>query len=130
MAYADWTYYSEEFGGAGEQAVIEPMLERASDAIDALTFSRISAVGWDGLTEFQQEKVRRACCLQADFMADNADAIESAMSEYSINGVTMRFGNPSLFEVRSGVPVANSAMALLRATGLTSGMARRGEVRA
>lgn len=130
MAYADWTYYSEEFGGAGEQAVIEPMLVRASDAVDALTYCRINAIGWDALTEFQREKVRRACCLQADFLAGNAEALESPLESYSINGVAMSFGNAALYTLVGGVPVANSALSLLRATGLTARLFHPSEVRA
>ena len=128
MPYADYTWYRDVFGGkAGEGIAI--YLDRASDAVDALTFNRIRAIGWDSLTEFQQGNVRRACCIQADFLAENADALDTALSAYAINGVSMEFGNGALYRVVGGVPVSNAALALIRATGLASLMARPQEVR-
>lgn len=118
--YADWAYYTGEYGGTAPELEIVPKLRAANDACDALTFSRIRAIGWEKLTEYQQDAVRRACCMQADFLYENADAVESSMSRYSINGVTMEFGNPSLYQMCNGVPVSNAALALLKQTGLTS----------
>lgn len=118
--YADWTYYSETYGGSGAQAEVEPLLERASDDIDNLTLSRICAIGWDKLTDFQRSKIQRACCIQADFLRENADAVESAFKEYAINGVKMVFGNDALYKVIDGVAMSNAAYALLKQTGLTS----------
>lgn len=128
MPYADYDWYRDAFDGkAGEGITL--YLDRASDAIDALTLNRIRALGWDSLTEFQQGNVRRACCIQADFLAENADALDTALSAYAINGVSMQFGNGALYQVVGGVPVANAALALIRATGLASLMAWRREVR-
>ena len=129
MAYADYSWYAGEFGGKLAEDEAAPLLERASDAVDKLTFSRIPALGWDGLTEFQQGKVRRACCLQAEFLAENADALESPLAAYAVNGVSMQFGNGSLYRVEGGLPVANAALACLAATGLMSGCPTRREVR-
>lgn len=118
--YADWAYYSGEYGGTASEQDIMPMLRAANDACDALTFSRINAIGWDGLTEFQRDLVRRACCVQADFLLENGDAVWSAMSSYSINGVSMAFGNAASYTVQGGVAVSNDALSLLRRTGLTA----------
>lgn len=128
MAYADYTYYAGEYGGEADYDEMVPLLESASDTIDKLTFGRVAVAGFDNLTEFQQAKIKRACCLQADFMLDNADALDSSIESYAINGVSMTFGNPSLYSVVGGVPVRNSALALLRQTGLASGMAYPCEV--
>lgn len=126
--YADYDYYVTEYGGTAERAEIEPRLEAASDTIDALTFGRIEARGWDTLTAFQREKVQRACCLQASFLLENADAVESAMTSYSINGVSMQFGNSALYCVVDGVPVSNMAKKLLEQTGLSCRLAMGREV--
>lgn len=128
MPYADYTWYANEYGGAGEEGICI-YLDRASDHVDALTFNRIRAIGWDNLTEFQRERVRKACCVQADFLAENADVLDTALSSYAINGVTMTFGNGALYRVVAGVPVANDAMALIRSTGLASALAHPKEVR-
>lgn len=127
MAYADYATYKANGGTAPERDIL-PMLDAASDAIDALTFDRINAIGWDRLTERQRDLVERACCLQADFLLDNGDAVYSAMTRYSINGVTMEFGNAALYRVVGGVAVSNQAWRLLMRTGLACLMARGREV--
>lgn len=127
--YADYAYYIDVYNGGGTQGEMEPLLQRASDAVDALTFSRIVAVGWDKLTDFQRDLVRRACCLQADFLRENGDAVESALSSYSINGVSIQFGNVALYKVVGGVAIENQAYSLLLRTGLASLMACPREVR-
>lgn len=128
MAYADYTFYSGTYGGSASRADVEPMLERASEAVDAVTFCRINAVGWDALTQFQRNKVQLACCRQADFLLENGDAVGSAMTRYAINGVSMEFGNDALYQVVAGTPMENAAMALLRQTGLAALMAYPREV--
>ena len=118
----------EELGGTALENDIVPKLQEASDHIDALTFYRIRARGWDRLTSFQQENIQRACMVQADFLFENADAVASAMSEYAINGVHMKFGNAALYSIVAGVPISNVAKGLLDATGLTVRMALGREV--
>ena len=127
MAYADYAYYVGQGGSATERDIL-PLLDAASDAIDALTFDRIRAIGWERLTEFQQQCVMKACCKQADFLYDNADAVDSAMSRYSINGVTMEFGNAALYRLVGGIAVSNAAYRLLMQSGLTALLARGREV--
>lgn len=127
MAYADFAYYVEQ-GGTGAERDILPLLDAASDAIDALTFNRIRATGWERLTEYQRELVMKACCKQADFLYENADAVGSAMSRYSINGVTMEFGNAALYRLVGGVAVSSAAYRLLVQSGLTALLARGREV--
>ena len=128
MAYADYTFYAETYGGTAPEVEVAPLLERASEDIDVVTFCRINAVGWDRLTTFQRNKVQLACCQQADFLLDNADAVGTALSSYAINGVSMSWGNSALYQVVQGVPMANAAMGLLRQTGLTALMAYPPEV--
>lgn len=125
--YADYIYYIEHGGTASEQE-IAPKLQTASDNVDALTFYRINGIGWDALTEFQQSQICKACVVQADFLLENADAVQSAIDKYSINGVTVEFGNASLYSVLGGVPFSNAALKLLEATGLTTRMALSREV--
>ena len=117
--YATYADYQAR-GGVQPQGVIAPLLQRASDDCDALTFGRVAHLGFDNLTEFQQAQIKAFCCEQADFLEANADAVESAMEAYAINGVSMKFGNAALYSVRSGLPVSNRAWALLEATGLTA----------
>lgn len=125
--YADYGDYVD-CGGTATVEEITPYLAKAQDDIDALTFSRIVAIGWDNLTGFQQSMVCRAVCAQADFLRENGDAVESAMSSYAINGVSMTFGNAALYTIQDGVAVSNRAMGYLRRTGLPALIAYPREV--
>ena len=125
--YLDYLTYTG-MGGTLTQAQASPVLQRASDMVDKLTFNRIVAVGWDRLTTYQQQQVEKFCFYQAEFLFENADAVESAMTSYAINGVSMQFGNPSLYSVVGGLPVSNMAMSYLESTGLVSRMVYAREV--
>ena len=93
-------------------------LDAASRDIDGLTFDRIVAVGFDRLTAFQQELVKRAVCEQAKFRSVYAELLASPFSSYSINGVAMQFDGAGIVE-RGGVKAPAHVMSLLRQTGLT-----------
>lgn len=99
---------------------LEKMLHKASRQIDSLTYNRIVAVGFDNLTDFQQGIVREVCCKLADFDYDNSDLLASALSSYSVNGVSMSFGGIAV-TVISGVPISRELYALLSQTGLCTG---------
>ena len=70
----------EAMGGLELEADILPQLQTASDYIDRLTYNRI--FDFDKLTEFQQDKVKRACMVQAEFLYQNQDAVSSALDSY------------------------------------------------
>jgi len=57
----------EVFGGKYDGDGLDGFIERAGVLIDALTHGR--ARDFDGLTKFQQDGVRRACCLMVDYFA-------------------------------------------------------------
>lgn len=99
-------------------------LRTASRHVDALTFNRIVAVGFENLTHFQQEIVTEVACRQAHFELENADLIQSVLSSYAINGVSMQFGQSWDVEVESGVAMLRDVYALLEQTGLCCRLAR------
>lgn len=122
MIYADYSYYRHEYGGSSLDVKNAPhYLREASRAIDALTYSRIVATGFENLTDYQQGVVREVCCALADFRHSNADIIESALSGYSINGVSMSMGGGGTAFVRSGVLVSAEIYSRLATTGLCYG---------
>lgn len=112
----------EEYIELGYAEVPEELIDRylvvASRNIDTLTFNRIVAKGFDKLTPFQQELIKEVCCLQAGFLYDNRDAIESILDSYSINGVSMKFGTGFNAAIVNGVPVQHTTYSLLMQTGL------------
>lgn len=119
--YADAAYYTEVYGGSMIPAdEIDKCLKRASRHMDSLTYNRIAGQGISSLTEFQQEIIRECCCEMAEFEFENADLIESALQNYSINGVSMNFGNSWNVKVISGVAVRADTYGKLSQTGLCS----------
>lgn len=103
----------EEFDG------LEDALRKASRHIDSLTFNRIVAQGFENLTLFQQELVTEVTCRQALFEHENTELIESALSSYSINGVSMGFSTDSWnLVVENGVAMPRELYSFLKQTGL------------
>ena len=93
-------------------------LRTASRHIDSLTFNRIVAKGFANLTAWQREVVKEVVCRQAKFEAENAAVLETVLSSYSINGVTMSFGESWNVYIASGVAMRRDTYALLQQTGL------------
>lgn len=106
----------KEKGGLIDNA--EKYLLSASRHIDILTFNRIIARGFDNLTEFQQEIVKAVCFDIANFEYENEDLLNSVFQSYSINGVSMQFGNNVNVSVIGDIAVKNDTYNLLIQTGL------------
>ena len=104
-------------GGSLSGDELDAMLERASAQVDGLCYGRIRRAGFNNLTEFQQECIRKATCLQAEFLASYADALESPLQSYGINGVSMTFDGGKVRQ-QGGVTVSNEVYGLLLQTGL------------
>jgi len=90
--YADKEYYTEVYGGTliGEKE-LKRQLDTAGRQIDTLTYCRIRGIGFDNLTAYQQDQIRYVNCLLADFIYENKDELDSMLSSYGINGVSMTF---------------------------------------
>jgi len=82
--YADIKWYRNVYKGGfkGERGELLSFLGRACDVVDALTHGRARA-RWEGLTEFQQETVKRAVCLMVDHFA-GLDGASGLVESYSI----------------------------------------------
>lgn len=104
-------------GGSLTASTLDEALERASGQVDMLCFGRIRRRGFDRLTEFQQASVIEAVCRHADFLAAYGDALESPLSSYGINGVSMAFDNSRIVR-QGGVTVSSEVYGLLLQTGL------------
>ena len=90
--YADKEYYTEVYGGTliGEEE-LKRQLDTAGRQIDTLTYCRIRGIGFDNLTAYQQDQIRYVNCLLTDFIHENKDELDSMLSSYGINGVSMTF---------------------------------------
>ncbi len=96
---------------------LEALLERASDQADAVCFGRIRRKGFDKLTQFQQEKIKKAVCLHAAFLQSYGQALESPLESYGINGVSMSFASDRVVR-QGGAVVSSEVYSLLSQTGL------------
>ncbi len=91
---------------------------RAESDIDTLTFNRITAIGFNNLTAFQQDKVRLALSQQTAFVFDNAELLDSPLSSYSISGVSMSFDSSKVIINYCGVTTTRQVYNTLLQTGL------------
>jgi len=125
MSYADKEYYKDVYkGNTISESDIENALNTASIHIDSLTYNRIVALDFEKLTPFQKEKVQRVCCELAEWEQANGEAISSALSSYSINGVSMAFSKGFNVKTINGVLIPNQIYSQLSQTGLCSGVIR------
>lgn len=106
-----------EYSGNIPADELEKRLRRACRDIDSLTFNRIVKAGFENLTEFRQGLIKEAVELHADFCYDNADLLESPLSAYAINGVSMSFDKSKIVTV-GGVTTSSEVYNLLMQTGL------------
>lgn len=115
--YADSVYYHEIYKGAAiPEESLEKHLKLASRHIDTLTYNRIRSI--ESLTDFQQNVIREVCCEMADFEYENADILNSILQSYSINGVSMTFGDGLNVKIINGTAVRYDAYRYLCQTGL------------
>lgn len=118
MAYATLDDYTK-LGLSGDESTITPLLEQASDAVDALCYGRIRRIGFNDLTGFQQEKVKKAVCYHAAFLYAHGDLLNSPLSSFGINGVSMSF-DASKVVTQGGVTTNQAVMQQLRQSGLVT----------
>lgn len=97
---------------------------KASRIVDTLTHNRIIGIGFENLTDYQQQTIIECCCEVVKFYYDNADVLDGALGAYSINGVSMQFSFNSSVAVIDGCTVSKSTYNRLITTGLCCGVIR------
>lgn len=103
-------------GADGEGARFQ--LSNASRAVDALTFNRIPAVGFDSLTQFQRGRVEEVTERLAGWYLEYGELLSSPVTGYAINGVSAQYGAGPGVTVQNGVTIPRELLALLEQTGL------------
>jgi len=125
VPYVTPDYYKEIYKGSTvPEDELKRVLRQASRHIDSLTYNRIVGRGFSNLTEFQQEVIQEVVCLQADFEHENAEVIDTVLSNYSINGTAMQFGQGWNVFTDKGVAVKRDVYTQLSQTGLCCRLAR------
>ena len=118
----------EEYMAAGYTTITAAaanILKDASRNVDSLTFNRINTIGFDNLTGFQKDIIIEVVCEMADYLFNNSDTLNAAVSSYSINGVSVTNDGGKFSETISGVTIPKSLKSKLNQTGLTCLLARR-----
>ena len=118
--YITYDEYINMGGTLLDEECAKKYIELASFDIDNLTFNRINKIGFDNLTEFQKKKIKKVVMLQTDFRSDNEDWLNSPISQYSINGVNINYGNSKTISVINGVFIPTNIFSILKQTGLCS----------
>lgn len=125
-AYVASEYYNDIYKGSiipsGDET--EKYLKNASRHIDTLTYNRIVGRGISSLTAYQQDLIREVVCQQAEFEYQNRDIFDMILQGYSINGVSMQFGESWNVMIQKGIPVKRDVYELLCQTGLCCRVAR------
>ena len=118
--YVDITYYKNTYKGTViPEDELERRLEDASLHIDTLTYNRIVGRGFENLSNFQKDIIKKVTCRLADFECENEDIIKSVLSSYSINGVSVNLSNSNNVYMQNGAIISKNDYALLKQTGLT-----------
>ena len=100
--------YVKAQGDNRERAII------AAEHIDILTFNRIQS--FEALTVSQQNVIKNVHKRLIKFEEDNEDLLETPLNSYSINGVSMSFGEN--VKVVGGVVIPSDLYLSLCSTGL------------
>lgn len=116
MAYVDSDYYNSYSKVISDN--IESKLEKASDMIDSMTFNRVVGTGFSNLTEFQQDKIKKAVCMQADFTEQYGQYLNNPLSAFSAGSISVTL-NRDVVKTVNGVTTSNEVYNLLKQTGLT-----------
>ena len=124
--YVTPEYYRDTYqdGAFEDDAELARYLRQASRHIDSLTYNRIVGRGFSTLSPFQQEIVQEVCCMQADFEWQNREIFDMILQGYSINGVSMQFGESWNVIVQKGIPMRRDVYEQLCQTGLCCRLAR------
>ena len=97
------------------QGITDEYQIKSAEHIDTLTFNRI--VDYNSLTEFQQKTIERVHKRLTEFEKENEDVLNSQLSSYSLNGVSMSFGGQNIKFI-CGIAIPSNIYSLLLSTGL------------
>lgn len=124
MSYATPQDYKQYGTGLIPDDDLERALSRSSDQIDSLTYNRIVHRGFENLSDFQQTNIKKAVCLQADFMHQYGDYLTAPMSGFGAGSISWSFEKSGFLEGAGGVKTSQEVMGLLLPTGLANRVVR------
>lgn len=120
--YADKEYYLNKFKGKKiPEDDIEEYLELSQEKIDSITYNRIVAIGFENLTEFQQDKISKAICYQAEYIFKNGYNNEDNrdISSYSVLDISVSVDSSNANKTKAQkLNMSENAYDLVHQTGL------------
>ncbi|MDE6284175.1 MAG: hypothetical protein K2M17_00295 [Bacilli bacterium] len=123
--YADENYYLTDFEGKKiPKEDVEKKLKLAQEKIDSITYNRIVKMGFENLTEFQKEKVKKAICYQAEYIFTNGYNNEnnSNVTSYGVLDISISVKEKDIKEktIAEKKNMSEIAYDLIHKTGLDS----------
>lgn len=110
--------YKELGGTIEDEKTIKRFLRQAERYIDILTFNRLRSVNFDLDLSLWEKDIIKECIVEIiDFTYSNQDYINSYLSSYSLNGVSISFDNINQNVTNvNGVVLPNSTYAKITST--------------
>lgn len=113
--YVTPEYYTADYSGTLiSQDELPKALMDAEYSIDHLCFGRIKGKGYSNLSPYQQELIRRAVCLQADYIKQFGAMLINPMKSYSAGSTKVEMANVTY----GGISTTQEIINLLEDTGL------------
>lgn len=120
--YVNKEYYLDTFEGTTiPEDEIDKYLKLAQEKIDDITYNRIVGIGFDNLTDFQKECVRKAICYQAEYYSVNGINSLSNVSSYSVLDISINVDKSHETEAQKK-DMDDFAYMNIKKSGLTSGL--------
>ena len=125
MAYADYSFYTDEYIGNAVAETEWPLYSaRASQLVDMLTRYQVQKQGLDSFPAFVQAQVKLAVCAQADYFAYMGIDLATtgrAGTGFTVGNVSVSYSGKTVQSAYgASISVAPAALGFLEQTGLLS----------
>lgn len=120
--YVDENYYADVFEGTTiPDNDINKYLELAQEKIDSITKNRIVYIGFDKLTTFQQDKIKKAICYEAEHIFNNGYNNENSneINSYSVLDININVKENNTQTQAKTLNMSEIAYDLINKTGLS-----------
>lgn len=124
MKYVSEIEYKKYRGTIKDLSELCELLELASIDINRATKTRIEKIGFDNLTTNQKELIKKAVCIQADYIKENEiyNDVDDSLNSYSIGG-DLTVNMKENISVSGRLKISKKAYIYLKQTGLCSRIA-------
>lgn len=113
--------YKELSGKITDDKALNRLLKQSERYIDILTYNRIKSIGFENCSDYETEIIKEVQSEIIDFYYTNAEYLNSYLNSYSLNGVSMTFGNSNNnITTVNGITILRSSYDKLNLTRFTS----------